>query len=78
MKKISILIPCYNEEETLPLLYCALCELSRQSAKYVWEFLFVDDGSTDGTLSIIQQFRKEDNRCNYIELSRNFGKGRYR
>lgn len=74
MKKISILIPCYNEEETLPLLYCALCELSRQSAKYVWEFLFVDDGSTDGTLSIIQQFRKEDNRCNYIELSRNFGK----
>lgn len=74
MKKISILVPCYNEEQVLPLLYKALCEIANQLPRYEWEFLFIDDGSPDKTLDVLKQLRKRDQRCNYIELSRNFGK----
>ena len=74
MKKISILVPCYNEEQVLPLLYKALCDLSSQMTSYLWEFLFVDDGSTDKTLAILEQLHAKDERCNYVELSRNYGK----
>lgn len=74
MKKISILIPCCNEEQVIPLLYNALCQLSTQVTKYAWEFLFIDDGSSDSTLTILKQLREKDERCNYVELSRNYGK----
>ena len=74
MKKISILVPCYNEEQVLPLLYKALCELSLHRSQYTWEFLFVDDGSTDQTHAILKELHAQDDRCNYVELSRNYGK----
>lgn len=74
MKKVSILIPCYNEEQSLPLLYAELCKLASNQDQYEWEFLFVNDGSLDKTLSVLESLRQKDLRCNYIDLSRNYGK----
>ena len=74
MKKISVLIPCYNEEKTLPLLYPELVKLMEGLPNYEWEIMFVNDGSADNTLHILQQLRQQDKRVNYVDLSRNFGK----
>lgn len=74
MKKISILIPCYNEEQSLPLLYPELVKLMDANPGYEWELMFVNDGSKDNTLTVLQQLRQQDGRVNYVDLSRNFGK----
>jgi len=74
MKKVSLLIPCYNEEQSLPLLYEHLKRLMDGSAQYEWEVLFVNDGSADNTLQVIKQLRAADKRISYVDLSRNFGK----
>lgn len=74
MKKISILIPCYNEEASLPLLYKELIKLMDFNSNYAWEVLMINDGSKDRTLEIIKNLRKKDNRICYVDLSRNFGK----
>ena len=74
MKKISILIPCYNEEQSLPLLYPELVKLMDSEPDYEWELMFVNDGSRDGTLKVLQGLRGQDQRVNYVDLSRNFGK----
>lgn len=74
MKKISILIPCYNEEASLPLLYNELVKLMDSYTNYTWEVLMVNDGSADRTLEVIKDLRKKDNRICYVDLSRNFGK----
>ena len=76
MKKISLLIPCYNEEASLPFLYDELCRLMSVMSNYSFEILFVNDGSTDGTLDLIKQYRKRDERVCYVDLARNFGKER--
>lgn len=74
MKKVSILIPCYNEEASLPLLYPELVKLMDEKSNYEWEILFVNDGSKDNTINIIKELREKDNRVCYVDLSRNFGK----
>ncbi len=74
MKKISIIIPAYNEEEALPPLYDRIKKLMDTMEKYEFELLFVNDGSKDKTIEIIKQLRQEDNRICYVDLSRNFGK----
>lgn len=74
MKKITILIPCYNEEQSLPLLYPELVKLMEENKAYEWELLFVNDGSLDGTLELLHQLRQQDERVNIVSLSRNFGK----
>ncbi len=74
MKKITLLIPCYNEEESLPLLYPELKKLMEANELYDWEIMFVNDGSKDNTLEILAKLRATDSRVNYIDLSRNFGK----
>lgn len=74
MKKISILIPCYNEEASLPFLYEELCKLMDSLDNFKWEILFVNDGSKDDTLNIIRSYHLQDERVNFIDLSRNFGK----
>lgn len=74
MKKVSILIPCYNEEKTLPLLYYELKKLMDSQPEYVWEVLCVNDGSKDNTHKILYDLRKDDERINFLNLSRNFGK----
>lgn len=74
MKKVTILVPCYNEEESLPALYKALMHLTNQHPNYNWELLFVDDGSRDSTIQVLKELRQNDKRVSYVELSRNFGK----
>lgn len=74
MKKVSILVPCYNEEKSLPLLYPELHFLMDNNTSYEWEILFVNDGSKDNTINIIKTLRAADKRINYVDLTRNFGK----
>lgn len=74
MKKVSILVPCYNEEASLPLLYPELKKLMDSQINYEWKVLFVNDGSRDNTLTIIKELRNQDKRICYVDLSRNFGK----
>jgi glycosyltransferase involved in cell wall biosynthesis len=74
MKKVSILIPCYNEEQSLPPLYSRLLTVVDTIPRYEWEILFINDGSGDGTLDVVKSLRKQDARVCYVDLSRNFGK----
>lgn len=74
MKKITILIPTYNEEEVLPALMEALERVIKSLKSYHFEFLFVDDGSSDRTLEMLHQYHLEKPQVKYVELSRNFGK----
>lgn len=74
MKKISIVIPVYNEEEVLPQLYERLNNLTENVKNYELEILFINDGSKDRSLDIIKNLRKVDSRICYVDFSRNFGK----
>lgn len=74
MKKISIIIPAYNEEESLPHLYERLEKLMNSIENYEFEILFVNDGSKDNTINLIKEYREKDNRISYVDFSRNFGK----
>lgn len=74
MKKISILIPAYNEQAVLEQLYHRLGKLANDNKSYDFEFLFIDDGSRDKTLEIIRDYSISDNRVAYVSFSRNFGK----
>lgn len=73
-KKISILIPAYNEQEVIHHLYERLFKLAGETKNYDFEFLFVNDGSRDKTLEIIKDYARKDPRVAYLNLSRNFGK----
>ncbi|MCJ1963649.1 MULTISPECIES: glycosyltransferase family 2 protein [unclassified Candidatus Nanosynbacter] len=74
MKTITLLIPVYNEESVLPQLFKRLDEFTKNTPNYQFEFLFINDGSTDKSFSIIAEQSKRDSRISYINLSRNFGK----
>ena len=73
-KLISLIIPCYNEEAGLGILYKALTEVSAKMSEYDFEYLFINDGSKDSTLDLITEFADGDPRVKYISFSRNFGK----
>lgn len=76
-KMLTIMVPCYNEEGNLPILYKALCNSEGcicSNEKYSYQILFVNDGSSDKTQEIIESLSKQDRRINYVCLSRNFGK----
>lgn len=73
-EKLSIIIPMYNEEESIPYLYKRLLALGERIKNYDIEFLFVNDGSKDKSLEIIKDLKKNDDRVCYLNLSRNFGK----
>lgn len=74
MEKISIVVPCYNEEKALPYFYKEIDKVSKKMKSLVFELLFVDDGSNDRTLEILKDLSKEDKRVKYLSFSRNFGK----
>lgn len=74
MKKISLIIPCFNEEEVLGILYDELNKVTNQMNGYEFEFLFIDDGSKDKTLSVLKDFSEKDDRVVYLSFSKNFGK----
>lgn len=74
MKTITILIPAYNEEAVIVPMYERLKIVCATLPDYAFQFLFVNDGSSDGTINKIKQFKQVDQRVQYIDLSRNFGK----
>lgn len=74
MDKVTIVVPCYNEEETLQPFFDAIIEVSNQMPAVQFEFLFIDDGSRDRTLAKLQELAKRDVRVKYLSFSRNFGK----
>lgn len=71
---VSLIIPCYNEEKALPSFWKEAKTVTDQLTDYTFEFIFVDDGSRDGTLPILRELAAEDSRVKYISFSRNFGK----
>lgn len=73
-EKISVIVPCYNEEEVLPIFYEEIDRVSKEMHKVDFEFLFINDGSKDKTLNILRELAKKDKRVRYISFSRNFGK----
>ena len=74
MDKISIVVPCYNEEESLPLFYREVSKVMEGIPDTETEFIFVDDGSNDHTMEVLKSLSYKDPRCNYFSFSRNFGK----
>lgn len=73
-ERISIVVPMYNEQEMVPVLYRELQQLSGTMGDYEFEFVLVNDGSSDDTLVWLRQLAKEDERVIYLSFSRNFGK----
>lgn len=73
-EKISVIVPCYNEEEALPYFYDAIINTAEQMNDFDFEFIFVNDGSKDRTLELSKQLAKKDHRVKYVSFSRNFGK----
>lgn len=74
MDKITIAVPCYNEEPALEPFFAAVSAVAKQMSEVEFEFLFIDDGSRDGTLAQILELTRRDSRVKYISFSRNFGK----
>ena len=73
-KKISVIVSCYNEEESLPLFYKEMNKVMEEMAGNEFELVFVNDGSSDKTLDVIKSLREKDTRIRYVSFSRNFGK----
>ena len=74
MEKVTLVVPCYNEEEVLPYFYEEFCRVAKQLSDYIVEVIFIDDGSKDQTLSVVKKFSEKDARVKYLSFSRNFGK----
>ncbi len=74
MSRISIVVPCFNEEEALPVYYREMSKIMERMPDVEFELIFVDDGSSDGTLQLLKDLNKTDIRCRYLSFSRNFGK----
>jgi len=74
MKKVTILLPAYNEEKSFPLIERSMKQVKEENPNYEWEFLLVNDGSNDNTLQQMIRLRQTDDSFNYVDLSRNYGK----
>ena len=74
MDKISIIVPCNNEEEAMPIFYEEISKVASEMEKVDFEFIFINDGSKDKTLDVARMLHEKDKRVRYISLSRNFGK----
>lgn len=74
MKYVDLIVPCYNESAVLDLFYKEVCSVIEKSPEYSFTIIFVNDGSRDNTLEIIEKYAANDNRVKYISFSRNFGK----
>lgn len=74
MPKISVIISCYNEEKAIPLFYEEIEKYIKDFENTEFEYIFINDGSTDNTLSIIKNLKQKDNKVKYVSFSRNFGK----
>lgn len=74
MDKLSIVVPCYNEQESLPIFYEEICKIAEKMKEVEFEFIFVNDGSRDNTLNVMRELSSKDERVRYLSFSRNFGK----
>ncbi len=74
MELISVIVPCFNEQESLPFFYEEINRVSKEMNEVSFEFIFVDDGSKDNTLTVVKEYASKDERVKYISFSRNFGK----
>ncbi len=74
MKMLSVIVSCFNEEEAIPMFYKEINLISKKMKDLNFEFIFVNDGSSDKTLEVVKKLRKKDKRVRYISFSRNFGK----
>lgn len=74
MDKLSVIVPCYNEEKAIPLFYKEVCKIYNSMEDVEFQLIFIDDGSSDNTLNEIKKITDSDERCSYISFSRNFGK----
>ncbi|MFG6319393.1 MAG: glycosyltransferase family 2 protein [Clostridia bacterium] len=74
MSKISVIISCYNEEKAIPLFYEEIEKNIKDFENTEFEYIFINDGSTDNTLSVIKDLKNKDNKVKYVSFSRNFGK----
>lgn len=74
MEKLSIVVPCYNEQEAAPIFYDTVHGMEDKLSSVELEFIFVDDGSKDGTLDVLRGLHAKDERVHYVSFSRNFGK----
>ena len=73
MKKITLVVPCRNEQEVIKLFYNEIQKIKKDFVNVVFEIIFVDDGSTDNTLKLMRELAQNDD-VRYISFSRNFGK----
>ena len=73
-KKVSLIVPCYNEQESLPIFYQAVCDVANSLPQYDISLVLVNDGSKDETMKIMRELAAGDDRVHYISFSRNFGK----
>ncbi len=74
MPKVSIIVPCYNQQEALPLFYREITRVASDMSPVEFELLFIDDGSSDNTLSELRGLAAKDTRVRFLSFSRNFGK----
>jgi glycosyltransferase involved in cell wall biosynthesis len=74
MRKISVIVPCYNEQEAIPYFYDEMTRVEKTMPDYDFEMIFVNDGSKDKTMEIILEYADRDDHVKYIDFSRNFGK----
>ncbi len=74
MDKISIVVPCYNEEQALPHFYNEMKKVCGNMPAVCFEYIFVDDGSSDGTMKVLRHLAEQDKAVRYVSFSRNFGK----
>ena len=74
MKKITVIVPCYNEEQSLHFFYEEMERVAAEMKENTFEYLFVDDGSKDRTLECIRELKEKDEKVRYVSFSRNFGK----
>ena len=73
-KLCSIIVPCYNEEDAIPIYYNTVSPIIDKISDLEFEFWFIDDGSTDNTLNVVKSLRNDDKRVHFVSFSRNFGK----
>ena len=74
MEKISVIVSCFNEEKALPLFYKEMEKQTKNFENVEFEYVFVNDGSSDQTLQVMKDLRKKDPKVRYVSFSRNFGK----
>ena len=71
---LSLVVPCYNEEEALPIFYDEACKVVSDMTELNIEFMFIDDGSKDNTMKVVKELTEKDDRVHFVSFSRNFGK----